>query len=235
MKFFKKIVLIFGLIVFIPTLSKASKLVDIKDIRGEKNHYIDFLFNNTVMQCDKSQIKNKSQSKGEDDKRWEGDILKELSGKSFSFYSGVGAWMTNLNFTDDKGSFEADFHDSDVNQVQYASCKGKFEVVERIDDTAFKLKLKDVKTTSKVGESNVNGKINIGLKVPYGFDLSANPDKYNTSYTLYLPKRLKSQINETVYAQARAITDKAYINDYESRIFILGNDSTLASFAENIN
>lgn len=235
MKFFKKIALICGLIIFIPILSKASKLVDIKDIRGEKNHYIDFLFNNTVMQCDISQVQKKSQANSEDDKRWEGDILKELSGKSFSFYSGVGAWMTNLNFTDDKGSFEADFHDSDVNQVQYASCKGKFEVVERIDDTAFKLKLKDVKTTSKVGESYVNGKSNIGLKVPYGFDTSGNPDKYNSFYTLYLPKRLKSQTNETIYAQAYAITDKAYINDYESRIFILGNDSTLAGFAENIN
>lgn len=235
MKFTKKLILILGLIIFMPTLSKASKLVDIKDIRGEKNHYMDFLFNNTVMQCDESLIQKKSQSKSEESKRWEGDLLKELSGKSFSFYSGVGAWMTNLNFTDDKGSFEADFHDSDVNQVQYASCKGKFEVVERIDDTAFILKLKDVKTTSKIGEYYVNGRLNIGIKVPYGLENSENTDEYNDSFTLYLPKRLKSQTNETVYAQAYAITDKAYINDYESRIFILANDSTLAGFAENIN
>lgn len=242
MKFKKNLMLVLAFIIFIPLASKASNMVDIKKIRGEKNYFADLVLYNNEMAYDETllykNMKNNSQKNkktSSDDDRWEGDILKELSGKSFSFYSGAGAWMTNLNFTDDKGSFEADFHDSDANQVQLASCKGKFEVVERIDDTAFKLKLKDVKTTSKVGEFYVNGKLTIGLKVPYGFDISGNPDEYNTSYTLYLPKRLKSQTNDTVYAQAYAITDKAYINDYESRIFILGNDSTLAGFAENIN
>lgn len=239
MKFTKKLGLILGFIIFIPSLTHASKLVDIKEIRGDKNHYMDFLFNNTEMICDKNDLQGKSrensQEKSEDNKRWEGDILKELSGKSFSFYSGLGAWMTNLTFTDGKGNFEASFSDSDIDQVQGAECVGKFDLVERIDDTSYKLKLSNVKTTSQIGESYVNGKLNIGKKVPYGFESSENPDEYSTSFTLYLPKRLKSQIDENVYAWAYNVTDHAYIDDYQSRIFILANDSTKAGFAENIN
>lgn len=239
MKFTKKLGLILGLTLLIPPISQASKLVDIKEIRGDKNHYMDFLFNNTEMVCDKNEVQEKSQEnnqgKNEDGKRWEGDILKEISGKSFSFYSGSGAWMTNLTFTDGKGNFEASFSDSDIDQVQGAECVGKFDLVERIDDTSYKLKLSNVKTTSQIGESYVNGKLNIGKKVPYGFETLENPDEYSNSFTLYLPKRLKSQIDENVYAWAYNVTDHAYIDDYQSRIFILANDSTKAGFAENIN
>lgn len=239
MKFTKKLGLILGLTLLIPSISQASKLVDIKEIRGDKNHYMDFLFNNTQMVCDKNEVQEKSQEnnqgKNEDGKRWEGDILKEISGKSFSFYSGSGAWMTNLTFTDGKGNFEASFSDSDIDQVQGAECVGKFDLVERIDDTSYKLKLSNVKTTSQIGESYVNGKLNIGKKVPYGFETLENPDEYSNSFTLYLPKRLKSQIDENVYAWAYNVTDHAYIDDYQSRIFILANDSTKAGFAENIN
>lgn len=238
MKFTKKLGLILGLTLLIPSLSQASKLLDIKEIRGDKNHYMDFLFNNTQMVCDKNEVQEKSQEnsqgKNKEDERWEGDILKELSGKSFSFYSGSGAWMTNLTFTDENGNFEASFSDSDIDQVQGATCVGKFDLVERIDDTSYKLKLSNVKTTSKIGESYINGKLNIGKKVPYGLETLENADEYNTFFTLYLPKRLKSQIDESVYSWAYNITDHAYIDDYQSRIFILANESTKAGFAENI-
>lgn len=109
MKFKKNLMLVLAFIIFIPLVSKASNMVDIKKIRGEKNYFADLVLYNNEMAYDETllykNIKNNSQKNkktSSDDDRWEGDILKELSGKSFSFYSGVGAWMTNLNFTNDK-------------------------------------------------------------------------------------------------------------------------------------
>ena len=75
MKFTKKLGLILGLTLLIPSISQASKLVDIKEIRGDKNHYMDFLFNNTQMVCDKNEVQEKSQEnsqgKNKEDERWE--------------------------------------------------------------------------------------------------------------------------------------------------------------------
>lgn len=56
MKFTKKLGLILGLTILIPTIAHASKLVDIKEIRGDKNYYMDFLYNNPQMVCDKKDV-----------------------------------------------------------------------------------------------------------------------------------------------------------------------------------
>lgn len=246
MKLNKKLLIICGLVIFIPILSKASSLIDIKEIRGDKNYFADLVLFNVEMAYDESMLSknmypNDTKPKKENSKsfysddRWEGDILEELSGKKFLFCAPAGGRANFLQFIDGNGNFFADYIDYNVDVDNGASCKGRFEVVERIDDTSFKLKLAQVETISKIGEYTIDGKTFCGLEVPCGLSFDNNEPGYNTNYTLYLPKRLKSQIDEDVYWWARwAITDDSYLNDYDSRIFILANDYTKEAFSEYI-
>lgn len=108
---------------------------------------------------------------------------------SFRFLSGAGAWTTEMTLAPD-GSFFGHFHDSSMSEmgagyphgtVYLCDFEGRFLNLKQESDTSYALKLVQLKTKKKVGESWIEDKIRYVVSDPYGFD----GDK---KFTLYLPK-----------------------------------------------
>lgn len=179
----------------------SGEYKDIKEIRGDKNHYYDLAFSYHLLIVDESQIKPQinvkndtkseapsTQTKGglADDK-----VISELSGKSFVLSSGAGAWASFIDIKDNKGNFEIEFSDADMGHIYLASGKGQFEMKEKIDDYTYKLKVKNFERTSP--EPGIYDKDSFGrdqeyLAVPHGLETSDLKNlKPVESVTLYLP------------------------------------------------
>ncbi|MDU5149178.1 hypothetical protein [uncultured Anaerococcus sp.] len=197
----KKILAALLFIILVPTSFASGEYKDIKEIRGDKNHYYDLAFSYHLLIVDESQIKPQAnvkndtkseapstQTKGRlaDDK-----VISELSGKSFVLSSGAGAWASFIDIKDNKGNFEIEFSDADMGHIYLASGRGQFEMKEKIDDYTYKLKVKNFERTSP--EPGIYDKDSFDrdqeyLAVPHGLETSdlknLNPVE---SVTLYLP------------------------------------------------
>ncbi len=185
----------------VPTSFASGEYKDIKEIRGDKNHYYDLAFTYHRLIVDESQIKPQTNVKNDtksetqptqtkggltDDK-----VISELSGKSFVLSSGAGAWASFIDIKDEKGNFEIEFSDADMDHIYLASGKGQFEMEEKIDDYTYKLKVKNFERTSP--EPGIYNKDSYGrdqeyIAVPHGLETSdiKNPNPVE-NVTLYLP------------------------------------------------
>ena len=106
-------------------------------------------------------------------------VFAELEGKDFIFSSGRGAWRTSITM-EKGGKFTGSYLDSDVYDKYAAEFTGRFEVVKRVDEYTYKLKLKDLKTTTPTGEKAYEDGGTVEYSEPYGFEKG-------TDFDLYLP------------------------------------------------
>ena len=106
-------------------------------------------------------------------------VFAELEGKDFIFSSGRGAWRTSITM-EKGGKFKGSYLDSDVYDKYAAEFTGRFEVVKRVDEYTYKLKLKDLKTTTPTGEKAYEDGGTVEYSEPYGFEKG-------TDFDLYLP------------------------------------------------
>jgi hypothetical protein len=118
--------------------------------------------------------------------------------KEMCFASGAGGWATCITMSAD-GSFTGRYYDSDMGDTgpgypngtrSEVSFTGRFEVVGRVSDLEYTLKLADLKTQGTPGEERIID----GVKVTtargvYGFD---DADEF----ALYLPGRKTADLPE---------------------------------------
>lgn len=88
----------------------------------------------------------------------------ELSGYTFEFCSGAGAWQTVLTI-EENGDFHGVYHDSDMgdmgdgyeNGTVYTSVfSGHFTDLTKVDDTTWKMTLTDLSYRDTVGETRID-------------------------------------------------------------------------------
>lgn len=217
---------------------------DIEEIRGDKNHYYDLVFDNNYFIIDDSQraqydknyvIEDKSEDKkGNDDI----DLLKEISTKTFLYTPGVGAFTAHINFTDENGSFIAQSSDQDMgtNTVTGAKARGRFSLGEKIDDYTYKLNIEDFeRQTPNGGEEIIDGKNYVYTPYPHGF---SNGDYDNPSlgseFYLYLPFKNINDIEDksTRMEISSMLRDSAGLVGSELRVFVIVNKETSIPYVE---
>lgn len=253
MKYKKSILILVSLFLIYPLVARADdNLEDIKEIRGDKNYYQDLMLDNVNMYIDISQFEKNGVDPKElgvnvsssnkiyidaNNKRDEKipEIIKELNQKSFTFMSGTGAWSTDLEFLDNKGNFKVKYTDADSDRTYIAEAKGKFSFDKKVNETCYILNLENFKVTSPTGEEERKGDLLIEYyKMPHGME-SKDENKESKKFTLYLPKRKRSEMSDDVNDWINKRGDLKYINDKETRVFILVNNDSVFPFIENVD
>ena len=78
--------------------------------------------------------------------------FEDLSGYTFEFSSGAGAWSTYFTIEKD-GSFAGNYHDSDMGStgdgydhgtLYYSEFSGHFTDLTKVDDTTYEMTLSDI-------------------------------------------------------------------------------------------
>ena len=148
-----------------------------------------------------SDIKIKGEETGEDTKEEiaeKGELLLPFDDSlDFYFSSGAGAWGTELALKND-GSFKGGFHDSNMGEIgeenPYGTCylcnfSGKFEIVEKINETAYRMKLSEIETEKEEGEEWIEDGVLYVVSTPYGLE-------GGTEFILYTPETKTDSVSE---------------------------------------
>ena len=119
------------------------------------------------------------------------------------YSSGVGAWYTKLVLHAD-GSFEGDYHDSDMGEigegypggtVYYCEFKGRFTKPEKVNDYTYSLKLESVEIDGEIGTVKIEEEMRFVTSMPSGLaDKSGN--EYAKEFVLYTPNAPIPDISE---------------------------------------
>ena len=117
-------------------------------------------------------------------------IYNELTGKSFIFSSGVGAWRTAFTFTDN-GHFSGVYSDANQSEINVSEFSGQFKVYNEIDEYTYQLILDEFQVTSETGKEETDGEMTIKyVAEPHGFQKGTN------TFELYLPYKPKNEVSE---------------------------------------
>lgn len=243
MRYKKNFPLIVGLSLMFSAKSFASdqNLEDIKDIRGETNHYYE------LSQEHPGEVDiNLAQKKGNLSKYVsinENTVINDLKGRKFVFSSGAGGWQTILNFSED-GKFKGEYMDYDIDRVIKNDFEGQFVVDSKVNETCYILKLINPKVTSPTGETYTAQSFGEDVKgeyvdLAYGFekispvsdDYNDQPFEFQDKFTLYTPFRLYDEMSPKVneWLQISGYKDHSYSEVYR---YILVNNSTIETFKE---
>lgn len=93
----------------------------------------------------------------------------DVSRLEFWFGSGAGAWCTVLTVHND-GTFEGEYHDSDVDVMRLCNFTGKFSEPVRVNDYTYSARLEQIKLERTPGTEAVKDGIKIIYSEPYGLD-----------------------------------------------------------------
>lgn len=124
-------------------------------------------------------------------------ILPFDAALDFYFSSGAGAWGTELVLKND-GSFEGYFHDTNMGEAgennpngttYVCDFSGKFESIEKIDETSYRMKLSYITTEKEEGEEWIEDGILYVTSYPYG--LSGG-----TEFIFYTPETKTDSVAE---------------------------------------
>lgn len=137
-------------------------------------------------------------------------IYDELSGKSFIFSSGVGAWRTGFTFTDN-GEFSGTYSDADGPNMVVSEFVGQFDIAEEVDEFTYLLDLANLEVTSETGKEEQDGDMTIiYVDEPAGFRSGSS------TFELYLPFKPKSEVSDEylswVYDQSN--NDREFLNSF---------------------
>ena len=233
----KKILRLSLILALIPFLKASADqdLLAIREIRGDKNYFADLLLDNDLMGLSYKQkegMEEATKSYEEESTVLSADpIFEEFEGKVFVFSSGAGAWSTGLEFTDGLGNFDIKFHDSDGNHIYLAEGRGRFVVDQKVDDTCYILRLEDYETTTPTGTIDYDGVLEKEyMEYPHGLQ-NQDGTGLNEKYTLYFPHRKRSQMSDQLNQWPFY---SPYIDEYESRIFMIVNNEMIYPFLEHI-
>ena len=112
---------------------------------------------------------------------------------------------------------------------------GKFEVSKKIDDLTYSLRLAEYKSFGNEPFSYDNDKKYKLVEVPYGFQTNdQSENEICRDYTLYLPFKKRNQMENAVNEWIGFPSRKKYIDEDESRVYILVNDQLKFPFIENV-
>lgn len=137
-------------------------------------------------------------------------LYDELSGKSFIFSSGAGAWRTAFTFTED-GAFSGTYSDANGPEIFVSDFTGQFNILEEVDEFTYRLNLDNLEVTSDTGTEEQDGEMTIiYVDEPHGFPSGSS------EYELYLPYKPKADVSEEylswVYDQAN--NDSDFLNSF---------------------
>ncbi|EGC84917.1 hypothetical protein [Anaerococcus hydrogenalis] len=121
------------------------------------------------------------------------EIYKQIEG--IKFYLSGGSEMESIYFYKD-GYFDGALKTGDGYEIKQAFYNGKFDIVEKIDHTSYKIKLVRLDYDSKTGEKsskNING-TNFQI-TNIKTDLFDNENK---NYILHLPDTKTASLNEDI-------------------------------------
>lgn len=234
----KKLIILFILcLIFLPIKTYGQEdLISIKEIRGEKNYFYDRVFKlRSSIVRDFSERNNKSTetySKNLENQ----DILKDLIGKELILQEEEGGnWFTKIHFREEAGTFDLSYKYEDESTIYLTNDLGKFEINQKIDDLTYSLKLVDYLPIGNVPFSDKDEKKYESVEVPYGFQTNdPTENEICRDYTLYLPLKKRSQMEDAVNEWIGFPSRKKYIDEDESRVYILVNDNLKVPFIENV-
>ncbi|MDU2649486.1 hypothetical protein [Anaerococcus vaginalis] len=234
----KKLIILFILcLIFLPIKTYGQEdLISIKEIRGEKNYFYDRVFKlRSSIVRDFSERNNKPKetySKNLENQ----DILKDLIGKELILQEEEGGnWFTKIHFREEAGTFDLSYKYEDESTIYLTNGLGKFEINQKIDDLTYSLKLVDYLPIGNVPFSDKDEKKYESVEVPYGFQTNdPTENEICRDYTLYLPLKKRSQMEDAVNEWIGFPSRKKYIDEDESRVYILVNDQLKFPFIENV-
>ena len=233
----KKLIILFILcLIFLPIKTYGQEdLISIKEIRGEKNYFYDRVFKlRSSIVRDFSERNNKPKetySKNLENQ----DILKDLIGKELILQEEEGGnWFTKIHFREEAGSFDISYKYEENYFTYLANGIGKFEVSQKIDDVTYSLRLVDYLPIGNVPFSDDENKYE-SVEIPYGFQTNdPTENEICKDYTLYLPFKKRNQMEDSVNEWIGYPSRKKYIDQDESRVFILVNDMLKVPFIESV-
>lgn len=164
------------------------------------------------------------------------DLLKDLIGKELILQEEEGGnWFTKIHFREEAGTFDLSYKYEDDYFTYLANGIGKFEVSQKIDDLTYSLKLVDYLPIGNVPFSDKDEKKYESVEIPYGFQTNdPTENEICRDYTLYLPFKKRSQMEDAVNEWIGFPSKKKYIDEDESRVYILVNDQLKFPFIENV-
>ncbi|EEU12939.1 hypothetical protein I6H45_04245 [Anaerococcus vaginalis] len=233
----KKLIILFILcLIFLPIKTYGQEdLISIKEIRGEKNYFYDRVFKSrSSIVRDFSKRNNKpteTYSKNLENQ----DLLKDLIGKELILQEEGGNWFTKIHFREEAGTFDLSYKYEDESTIYLTNGLGKFEVSQKIDDLTYSLKLVDYLHIGNVPFSDKDEKKYESVEVPYGFQTNdPTENEICRDYTLYLPFKKRNQMENAVNEWIGFPSRTKYIDEDESRVYILVNDQLKFPFIENV-
>lgn len=120
-------------------------------------------------------------------------VFEKISGKGFNFSSGVGAWSTSSTIRKD-GSFTGEYSDNNVDSGVGSKFRGKFRLVEKVDEFTYKLELTDLTITSPTGTIEQSKDVN--RTVPFKWVDTAYGFEKGTEFYLYLPGKPLAELDD---------------------------------------
>lgn len=234
----KKLIILFILgLIFLPIKTYGQEdLISIKEIRGEKNYFYDRVFKSrSSIVRDFSKRNNKpteTYSKNLENQ----DLLKDLIGKELILQEEEGGnWFTKIHFREEAGTFDLSYKYEDESTIYLTNGLGKFEVSQKIDDLTYSLRLVEYTSFGNEPFSYGDEKKYKLVEVPYGFQTNdQSENEICRDYTLYLPFKKRSQMEDTVNEWIGFPSRKKYIDEDESRVYILVNDNLKVPFIEKV-
>ncbi len=130
----------------------------------------------------------------------------------FIFTSGAGAWSTEIELDDD-GTFEGQFHDSEMGAIgegypngSYYECEfeGKFSTPVKVSDHVYKMTLESLTLDEPEGKEYIKDGVKHICSGPYGIE-------DGKTFLIYLPGTHVSELPEGFLFWANVYTD--YDND----------------------
>lgn len=233
----KKLTILFVLVlIFFPIKTYGQEyLISIKEIRGEKNYFYDRVFKSrSSIVRDFSKRNNKpteTYSKNLENQ----DLLKDLIGKKFILQGEDGDWFTVIHFREEVGTFDLFYEYEDESNIYLTNGLGKFEVSQKIDDLTYSLRLVEYTSFGNEPFSYGDEKKYKLVEVPYGFQTNdQSENEICRDYTLYLPFKKRNQMENAVNEWIGFPSRKKYIDEDESRVYIIVNDNLKVPFIEKV-
>lgn len=148
--------------------------------------------------------------------------FEDLSGYTFEFSSGAGAWSTYFTIEKD-GSFAGNYHDSDMGStgdgydhgtLYYSEFSGHFTDLTKVDDTTYEMTLSDIAYQNTVGETEIIDSIKYVYSEAYGLTGT-------DTFKICLPGTPVSALSAEVYSWVSIAND----NDTELTLPIIVNEA----------
>lgn len=153
---------------------------------------------------------------------------------NYSFMSGAGAWSTDVILYDD-GTFEGEFHDSDMGDVgddypngtvYLCNFSGKFSELVKVDDYTYTCSLESITQEVETGKDEIGAEdgIRYVYSDPYGFDNASD-------FEFYLPGKNVGELNNDLTTWLSIRFNQPYPDTLPCKVF--SNLAENEGFEEN--